>query len=92
MRQTYLTLAAIAILFTATNCKSETEKVEEATADVVEAGKDLEEANTDYQAEVDKYKIETAEKIAENERLGAQLKNEYFRNRTLLFNNIYEAV
>jgi hypothetical protein len=68
MRQTYLTLAAIAILFTATNCKSETEKVEEATADVVEAGKDLEEANTDYQAEVDKYKIETAEKIAENEK------------------------
>jgi hypothetical protein len=68
MRQTYLTLAAVTILFTATNCKTETEKVEEASTEVVEASKELGEATDDYQAEVAKYKIETADKITANEK------------------------
>lgn len=48
-------------------CSSPTEKVEEAKTDVVEANKELDEANAEYMADMAKYKIETAEKIAANE-------------------------
>ncbi|MFC3813190.1 hypothetical protein [Lacihabitans lacunae] len=68
MKITYLTIVAIATVLSATSCKSDKDKVDEATSQVVEAGDDLKEANDDYLLEVEKYKLETADKIIQNDK------------------------
>lgn len=68
MKITYLTIVAIATVLSATSCKSDKDKVDEATSQVVEAGDDLKEANEDYLLEVEKYKLETADKIIQNDK------------------------
>jgi hypothetical protein len=68
MKITYLTIVAIATVLSATSCKSDKDKLDEATSQVVEAGDDLKEANDDYLLEVEKYKLETADKIIQNDK------------------------
>lgn len=48
-------------------CSSPTKKVEDAKTEVVEANTELDIAQAEYMADMDKYKTETAEKIAAND-------------------------
>lgn len=48
-------------------CSSPTKKVEDAKTDVAEANKELDEAKAEYMADMEKYRAETAERIAANE-------------------------
>ena len=54
-------------LATLAACNSSTDKVEDAQTNVVEANKELDEANIEYMADMEKYRAETAEKVAANE-------------------------
>jgi len=51
-----------------TSCNTPAEKVDKAENDVAKANQDLENANKEYQADVAKYKVETDEKIAANQK------------------------
>ncbi len=70
MKKSILAFTASALISSAilTNCNSPSQKVENAQNDVKEAKKDLAEANEEYLADIEKYRKETAEKIAVNDR------------------------
>ena len=70
MKKTILLLAASALLTGAilTACNTPAEKVENAEKKVTEANNNLDSANKEYLAEIDTYRIETANKIAANEK------------------------
>ncbi len=76
MKKTILTLAAFVLItgtiFTA--CNSPAEKVENAEEKVIDANSDLSVAQGEYAAEVAKYRKETADKIAANEKSIAEFK------------------
>jgi hypothetical protein len=65
MKKIYIVSAFF--LATLAACNSSTDKVEDAQTDVVEANKELDEANIEYMADMEKYRAETAEKVAANE-------------------------
>jgi septal ring factor EnvC (AmiA/AmiB activator) len=92
MKITHLALAAIATVLTVASCNSEKEKVDEATSQAVEAGDDLKQAKDDYLLEVEKYKIETADKIIENDKriadLNASIKTEKKETREQFIKDI----
>lgn len=65
MKKIYIVSAFF--LATLAACNSSADKVEDAQTDVVEANKELDEANIEYMADMEKYRAETAEKVAANE-------------------------
>lgn len=65
MKKIYIVSALF--LATLAACNSSTDKVEDAQTNVVEANKELDEANMEYMADMEKYRAETAEKVAANE-------------------------
>ncbi len=69
----------LAALVTSCNTSSET-KLENAEQEVVDANIKLEEANEEYLADIEKYRVETAEKIAANDKsiaeFNARIKDE----------------
>ena len=70
MKKSILTLTISALITGAilTSCSSPEQKVENAENNVIEAKTDLNEANDEYLADVEKYKKETEEKIAANDK------------------------
>ncbi|MBK8245668.1 MAG: hypothetical protein IPK88_19725 [Saprospiraceae bacterium] len=64
-----LSVAGIASISILSSCNSPAEKVENAQDKVAEANKDLEQANQEYLMDIDKYRRETNEKIAANEKI-----------------------
>ncbi len=77
------------------SCNSPEKKVENAQNEVVEANKDLDKANQEYMTDMENYRKETAERIAENDttiadyksRVAAQkksLKADYLKKITAL--------
>lgn len=61
--------SALVVSFMAlSNCNTHEEKVEKAEENVAEANKDLEKANQEYMFDVENYRLETADKLAANER------------------------
>lgn len=63
---TVLILAA-GVIFT--SCETPGQKVEDAKDDVTQAEEDLEQAKLEYTADMDAYRQQTAERIAENDRI-----------------------
>ena len=61
-------MATVMLLLAITSCKSPEQKVINAEQEVVDANADLEKANEEYLEDIKKYKLETAEKIAANEK------------------------
>lgn len=51
-----------------TSCKSSTDKLDDAEAEVIKAHEELDDANLEYMAEVENYKRESAEKFAANQK------------------------
>jgi len=68
MKKSILMLAAFTFMTGAilTSCNTSAEKVENAEKKVMEANQDLDNANIEYLADVEKYRKETEEKIAAN--------------------------
>jgi hypothetical protein len=62
-----LAVSAFSIAFIAISCASPAEKVENAQDQVVEANNNLDTAIKNYQADINAYRIETANRIAANE-------------------------
>lgn len=58
----------------ATSCNSSAEKVEKAQEELIEANRELTKANEAYLADVEKYRLKVAEKIASNEKSAAAFK------------------
>lgn len=58
-----------------TSCKSPQEKVDTAKANVEEASQDLEEAKENYNEEYNKFKLESDERISDNERMITELRD-----------------
>jgi outer membrane PBP1 activator LpoA protein len=76
MKKSILVLA-ISIFVSASvfvSCNSPEKKVENAQVGVVEADKELAKANEEYMIEVEKYKQESADKLAANEKSIAEFK------------------
>ncbi len=67
MKKSILVTALFVAVFIAGACSSPTKKVEDAQSEVVEANKELDDAQAEYMADMAKYKVETADKIAANE-------------------------
>lgn len=67
--KTMIFIAAFSILtsITVESCNSPAEKLEKAENDVTKANEELEIANEEYLADIDAYRLETAEKIAKND-------------------------
>lgn len=63
-----ITLCAVFAGAYLTSCKSATEKVEDAEAEVIVANEDLDNANIEYLAEIENYRKESAEKFAANQK------------------------
>lgn len=77
-----ITLFAASILISGalfTSCNSPSEKVEDAEENVEDANKKLEEANRAYLDDIELYRLETAERIAANEKSIAEF-NERIKN------------
>lgn len=76
MKKSILILAAFTfmtgVIFT--SCNTSAEKVDNAEQKVMEANQDLDNANIEYLADVEKYRKETAEKIAANDKSIAEFK------------------
>jgi len=64
----FLTASTFAVAIILSSCTSSSEKVENAQDDVTKATIALDEANKEYLADIEKYRIETAEKILANEK------------------------
>jgi hypothetical protein len=60
-------VSACSVAFIAIGCSSPSEKVEKAQDQVVEANNNLDTAIKNYQADINAYRIETANRIAANE-------------------------
>jgi hypothetical protein len=67
MKKTFLALAACSFIIMS-GCNTPAQKLENAQNNVDAANQDLDEANQEYLADVEKYRKETADRIAENER------------------------
>ncbi|MES2003978.1 MAG: hypothetical protein V4450_05610 [Bacteroidota bacterium] len=80
MKLTVLALAACTC-FTI-SCSTPAEKVEKAEVNVTEANKSLDKANEEYMADIEKYKAETAVKIADNEKTIAEFKLKIAKDKT----------
>ncbi len=76
MKKSILALAASTLIASAilTGCSTPSQKVENAQNDVTAANKDLDQANKEYLADIEKYRKETADKIAANDRSIAEFK------------------
>lgn len=76
MKKSILVLAAFTFITGAIliNCNTPAEKVDKAEKNVVEAHQDLDKANQEYLADVEKYRKETADKIAANDKSIAEFK------------------
>jgi hypothetical protein len=64
----FLTATTFAVAIILTSCDSSSEKVENAQDDVTKATIALDEANREYLTDIEKYRVETAEKILANEK------------------------
>lgn len=62
---TFISITTLAFLV---SCKSPAEKVEKAEEEVTEANQNLEKANEEYLNDVEAYRLQTADKIAANEK------------------------
>lgn len=62
---TFISITTLAFLV---SCKSPAEKVEKAEEEVTEANQNLEKANEEYLNDVEAYRLQTADKIADNEK------------------------
>lgn len=71
----FLAITALAFITGAslTSCSTPAEKVENAESNVETANTELNKANEDYLADVEKYKKETAERTASNDKIIADL-------------------
>ncbi len=67
MKKSILILAAIAGISIVTSCSSPAQKIENEEKNVIDATKDLDNANIEYMAEVERYRKETADRIATND-------------------------
>lgn len=76
MKKSVLVLAVGTIFMGSlvTSCSTPAEKVENAQENVVEANEKLDDANEDYLTDVAAYRMETADKIAANEKSLAEFK------------------
>ncbi|MDP2089552.1 MAG: peptidase M23 [Flavobacteriaceae bacterium] len=76
MKKSILLMAAFTFITGAilTSCNTPAEKVDNAEKNVVKANKDLDKANQEYLADVEKYRKETADKIAANDKSIAEFK------------------
>ena len=63
-----ITSISIATLAFLVSCKSPAEKVEKAEEEVTEAYQNLEKANEEYLNDIETYRLQTADKIAANEK------------------------
>ena len=61
----FISITTLALLV---SCKSPAEKVEKAEEEVTEANQNLEKANEEYLNDVEAYRLQTADKIADNEK------------------------
>ncbi len=70
MKISIVVLTVFALIASAyvTGCKTPAEKVGSAQTNVIEANKDLDVANKEYLADIEKYRKETADKIAANDK------------------------
>ena len=70
MKRSILALVATTLITGAilTRCNTSAKKVEDAQNNVNEANKDLDKANAEYLADIESYRKETSDKIAENNR------------------------
>ncbi len=82
MKKKILTLTAATVMLAAflTNCTTSEQKMNKAEQEVADANIALENANEEYLADIEKYRKETAEKIAANEKsiaeFNARIENE----------------
>lgn len=76
MKLSLLTLSAFSLfaLGTFNGCNTPAEKVEKAETKVAEANKDLDQANEEYTADIEKYRVENAAKVAANDKALAEFK------------------
>lgn len=76
MKKSILTITALTCisLLSLTSCDNTAQNVADAKSEVKEANMDLEKANKEHEAEVEKFRKEAAEKIAENEKSIAEFK------------------
>jgi len=77
MKKSILIFAACTFITTGsiiTSCNTSVEKVENAQDKVIEANKDLDQANQEYLADIENYRIETANRIAANDASIAEFK------------------
>lgn len=76
MKKLILVLAAFTFIIGAiiTSCNTPAEKVDNAEKNVLEANEDLDKANKEHLADVEKYRKESADKIAANEKSIADFK------------------
>jgi len=77
MKKSILFFAACAFITTGsiiTSCNTSAEKVENAQNNVIQANKDLDQANKEYLADIENYRIETANRIAANDQAIAEFK------------------
>ncbi|WP_339813230.1 hypothetical protein [uncultured Imperialibacter sp.] len=86
MKKSLVLFTAAALLFAAglTSCHSpasKAEKVESAKQDVIEAKKDLDKATKEYLADVEKYRAETAAKVAANGKIIAEFNDRITREK-----------
>jgi len=75
MKKSVLLLAsAFAVGTILTSCSSPAEKVEHAQENVIEANIELDKANKDYKIDMENYRKETRDQIAENDKSIAEFK------------------
>jgi hypothetical protein len=76
MKKSILIFAACTFISGAmlTSCNTSAEKVENAQDKVIEANQDLDQANREYLADIENYRIETANRIAANDESIAEFK------------------
>jgi len=76
MKKSILIFAACTFISGAilTSCNTSAEKVEAAQNNVIQANKDLDQANKEYLADIESYRIETANRIAANDASIAEFK------------------
>jgi len=74
MKKTIMAVAACIFItgVILTSCTSSSGKVEEAQNNVDQANKDLEQANKEYLADIENYRLETANRIAANDQAIAE--------------------
>lgn len=76
MKKSILVLLVFTVITGAifTSCRTPAQKVENAQNNVTEANKDLDKANQEYLADIEKFRKETADKIAANDKSIAEFK------------------